>query len=125
MPKFNLQLSKTLILNFAYIHSKRRKLGMFIFYLWEKPSYLSKQSKFATNSPISFIFNFWSRDKKIEFWGKVHFVLGLLARDIDIQWYAQNIPLSQALNPLSLLPDCNVNEIITKNWREITRLEHN
>ena len=56
------QLLKTLILNFAYIHSKRRKLGMFIFYAWEKPIYLSKQSKFATNSPISFIFNFWSRD---------------------------------------------------------------
>ena len=30
MPKFNLELFKTLILNFAYIHSKRRKLGMFI-----------------------------------------------------------------------------------------------
>ena len=29
MPKFNLELFKTLILNFAYIHSKRRKLGMF------------------------------------------------------------------------------------------------
>ena len=31
-PKFNLELFKTLILNFAYIHSKRRKLGMFIFF---------------------------------------------------------------------------------------------
>ena len=31
-PKFNIELFKTLILNFAYIHSKRRKLGMFIFF---------------------------------------------------------------------------------------------
>ena len=29
MSKFNLELFKTLILNFAYIHSKRRKLGIF------------------------------------------------------------------------------------------------
>ena len=29
MPKFNLELFKTLILNFVFIHSKRRKLGMF------------------------------------------------------------------------------------------------
>ena len=32
MPKFNLELSKILILNFAYIHSKRRKLGMSILF---------------------------------------------------------------------------------------------
>ena len=32
MPKSNLELFKTLILNFAYIHSKRKKLGMFIFF---------------------------------------------------------------------------------------------
>ena len=32
MPKFNLELFKTLILNLAYIYSKRRKLGMFIFF---------------------------------------------------------------------------------------------
>ena len=30
--QFNLELFKTLILNFVYIHSKRRKLGMFIFF---------------------------------------------------------------------------------------------
>ena len=30
MPKFNLEFFKTLVLNFAYIHSKRRKLGMLI-----------------------------------------------------------------------------------------------
>ena len=34
MPQFNLELFKTLILNFAYIpvHSKRRKLGMSILF---------------------------------------------------------------------------------------------
>ena len=32
MPKFNLELFKTLILNFECIHSKRWKLGMFILF---------------------------------------------------------------------------------------------
>jgi len=62
MPKFNLELFKTLILNFAYIHSKRRKLGMFILFQKCQFVYPNKLSKFATNSPFFFIFNFWSRD---------------------------------------------------------------
>ena len=33
MTKFNLELFKILILKFEYIHSKRRKLGMFILFL--------------------------------------------------------------------------------------------
>ena len=33
MPKFNLESFKILILNFVYIHSKRRKLGVFILFL--------------------------------------------------------------------------------------------
>ena len=32
MPKFNLELFKTLILNFVDIQSKSRKLGTFIYY---------------------------------------------------------------------------------------------
>ena len=32
MPKFNLELFQTLILNFAFIHSKRRKLVLFILF---------------------------------------------------------------------------------------------
>ena len=32
MPKINLELFKTFILNFASIHSKSRQLGMFIFF---------------------------------------------------------------------------------------------
>ena len=43
MSKFNLQLLKTWIFNFAHVHSKGRKLGMFILF----------QSKFPTNWPIS------------------------------------------------------------------------
>ena len=33
MTKFNLELFKILILKFEYIHSERRKLGMFILFL--------------------------------------------------------------------------------------------
>ena len=61
MPKSNLELFKTLILNFAYIHSKRKK-GMYVYLFSEMPICLSKQSKFAIISPITFIFSFWSRD---------------------------------------------------------------
>ena len=77
-------------LNFEYIHSQTRKLGSAM------PLCLSQQSKFATNSPISFIFNFWPRDKsrfhnktsrhkktsRFTFEEKIHFGLGLLATDI-------------------------------------------
>ena len=57
MPNFDLEWFQTLSsLNFAYIHSKRRKLGKFIPYQKIMPIYLSKQSKFAT---YYFIFNFW------------------------------------------------------------------
>ena len=38
---------------------------------------------------------------KIYFWGKIHFVLGLLERDISNHSYAPNKPLTQVLNPLS------------------------
>ena len=63
MPEFNLQLFKTLNPNFAYIHSKRKKLGMFILYQKHQFVYPST-SKFVTNGPISFFFNFsfMSRD---------------------------------------------------------------
>ena len=53
----NLELFNTLILNFAYILSKRRKLGMFIFY--EKSQFIYPNK---VNSPIPFIFNVWSRN---------------------------------------------------------------
>ena len=49
MPKLNLELFKNLTLNFAYIHSKRKKVR-YVYLLSETPIYLSKQSnyKFAT-----------------------------------------------------------------------------
>ena len=68
-----------------------------MFTVSEKPIYLSKQSKLATNFPISFIFNFWSRDMlrdhnfkaqedlKIYFRGKLHVIPGIHARDIANQ----------------------------------------
>ena len=45
MPKFNLELFKTLILNFAYIHSKRRKLGMFI--LFQKCQFIYRNKEIS------------------------------------------------------------------------------
>ena len=103
MPKFNLELFKTLILNFAYIHSKGRKLGMFV--IFQKYQFVYRNK---VNSPP--IRQFPSRDHnlnvkaqenlKIYFWGKVHFVLGLLARDIANYSFAQDTSLTQALNPL-------------------------
>ena len=68
------------------------------------PICLSEKHKFATNSPISSIWrlNVKAQENfKIYLWGKLHFVLGLLARDIANHSYAQNIPLTQALKPLS------------------------
>jgi len=55
MPKFNIELLKTLILNFAYIIPN--VIGMFI--LFQKYQFVYRNK---VNSPISFIFNFWSRD---------------------------------------------------------------
>ena len=43
MPKFNLELLKSLILNLGHTHFKRRRLGIFIVY--QKCQYLSKESK--------------------------------------------------------------------------------
>ena len=52
----NLELFNTLISNFAYIRSKSKKLGVFIFY--EKSQFIYPNK---VNSLIPFIFNFWSR----------------------------------------------------------------
>ena len=43
MPKVNLQLFETLIFNFAYIHSKRRKLAMFILFQKRQFVYRNKE----------------------------------------------------------------------------------
>ena len=55
MPKFNLELFKTLISNFAYI--QRKKLSMFTLFQKYQFAYRNK-SELATNWPISFIFIF-------------------------------------------------------------------
>ena len=52
----NLELFNTLISNFAYIRSKSKKLGVFIFY--EKNQFIYPNK---VNSSIPFICNFWSR----------------------------------------------------------------
>ena len=74
MPKFNLELFKTLISNFAYI--QRKKLSMFTLFQKYQFAYRNK-SELATNWPISFLFiflNVRAQEKpKIYFGGKVHF----------------------------------------------------
>ena len=90
MPRVNIELFKILILNFAYVHCNSANLFI-------------KTKLIRTISPISFIFNQTFRHKKtlkISFRGKIHFVLGLLARDISNHSYAPNKPLTQVLNPL-------------------------
>ena len=67
------------------------------------PSYLSEQSKFATNSPISFILilNVKAKeDLKIYFWGKKLFCSRYYSRYTTNQSYAPNTPLTKALTLL-------------------------
>ena len=99
MPKFYLEWFKTLILEFVYIHSKRRKLGMFI--LFQKCQFfLSKQNRLDTNSPISFIFNLiikreGTRKPQDLLLGKIHFVLSLLARNTANHSYASSLEVTE------------------------------
>ena len=107
MPKFNLELFKTSMSNFVYIHSKRRKLGTFI--LFQKCQFVYPK---RVNSPPIPQFPTFSvfglgtlRHKKTSRFtcGEKFIVfLGLLARDIAKYSHAQNTPLSQTLNPLSI-----------------------
>ena len=82
MSKFNLQLLKTWILNFAHIHSKGRKLGMFILFQSEFPTNSPISHGFPTNWQISVFKRSDTRTPQDLLWGKKCFVLGLLARDI-------------------------------------------
>ena len=100
MPKFNLELFKTLNPNFAFIHSKRKKLGMFILYQKHQFIYPYK----INSSPIRQFPSFSTfgschvtiikRHLKNYFRGKIHVVLGILARDIANQFYALNASLT-------------------------------
>ena len=114
MTKFNLELFKTLILKFEYIHSNRRKLGMFILLLKCQFVYPNKVNSALIRQFPSFQFLVtwhvtWPKlnvkaqeNLKNYFWGRIHLVLGLLARDITNHSYAPNTSLTQALNSLSL-----------------------
>ena len=138
MPRFNLELFKPLILNFAYIHSKRRKLGMLKILFQKCQICLSKLSKFATNSPNSFIFNFWSREmsrdhnetlrhkKTSRFtFGEKFILFCLLAIDIANHSYAQNTPLLQALDPLSRHKSGEISRNVTLFWnKSATKTAH-
>ena len=138
MPRFNLELFKPLILNFAYIHSKRRKLGMLKILFQKCQICLSKLSKFATNSPNSFIFNFWLREmsrdhnetlrhkKTSRFtFGEKFILFCLLAIDIANHSYAQNTPLLQALDPLSRHKSGEISRNVTLFWnKSATKTAH-
>ena len=138
MPRFNLELFKPLILNFAYIHSKRRKLGMLKILFQKCQICLSKLSKFATNSPNSFIFNFWLREmsrdhnetlrhkKTSRFtFGEKLILFCLLAIDIANHSYAQNTPLLQALDPLSRHKSGEISRNVTLFWnKSATKTAH-
>ena len=56
MAKFNLELFKTLILNYAYIHSKRRKLGMFILFQKIQVVYPNKLNPLPSRQFLRFQF---------------------------------------------------------------------
>ena len=138
MPRFNLELFKPLILNFAYIHSKRRKLGMLKILFQKCQICLSKLSKFATNSPNSFIFNFWLREmsrdhnetlrhkKTSRFtFGEKFILFCLVAIDIANHSYAQNTPLLQALDPLSRHKSGEISRNVTLFWnKSATKTAH-
>ena len=100
MPKFNLELFKTLNPNVAYIHSKRKRLGMFILYQKHQFIYPYKVNSPAIRQFPSFsIFGschvtIIKGHLKSYFRGKIHVVLGILARDIANQFYALNTSLA-------------------------------
>ena len=111
MPKFNHEFFKTLI-NLR-VHSFETWEVRYVYPLSEMPIYLSKRSKFVTNSPISFIFLYFhvtchvtiikrsgTRRPQDLLLNKFHFV-GLLARGIANQSSGPNTPLTQALSPFS------------------------
>ena len=115
MLKFNLEIFNN-IKNFAHIHSKRRKLGTFI--LFQKCQFVYTNK---INSPpirqffplsifghamchVPVIKRLGTRKPQDLPWGKIHVVLGLLARDMANHSYAPNTPLTQALNPLRPKP---------------------
>ena len=123
MPKFYLELFKTLILEFVYIHSKCSWVCLSSF---RNVNFLSKQNRFDTNSPVSLIFNLiikreGTRKPQDLLLAKIHFVLSLLARNTANHSYASSLEVtgnqleyeqlrSKPLSPL-LIPE---DELISK-----------
>ena len=90
MPKYNLELFKILILNFAYLRSKRGEKCMFT--LYQKHQFISP----LIRQFLSFsIFGKKAQDLKIYFREKI------LERNIANQSYTPNTPLTEVLNSLS------------------------
>lgn len=90
MPKCNLELFKILILNFAYLRSKRGEKCMFT--LYQKHQFISP----LIRQFLSFsIFGKKAQDLKIYFRGKI------LESNIANQSYTPNTPLTEVLNSLS------------------------
>ena len=90
MPKYNLELFKILILNFAYLRSKQGEKCMFT--LYQKHQFISP----LIRQFLSFsIFGKKAQDLKIYFRGKI------LERNIANQSYTPNTPLTQVLNSVS------------------------
>ena len=67
MPKYNLELFKILILNFAYLRSKRRKKCMFI--LYQKHQFISPLIRHFLS--FSIFGKKTQEDLKINFRGKI------------------------------------------------------
>ena len=89
MLKYNLELFKILILNFAYLRSKQGEKCMFT--LYQKHQFISP----LIRQFLSFsIFGKKAQDLKIYFRGKI------LERNIANQSYTPNTPLTEVLNSL-------------------------
>ena len=111
MPKYNRELLKTLILNFLYIHSKRRKLGMFILFQKCQLVYPNKVnsppirqfSPFSifglVTSHVTIIKRWRTRKPQDILFGKNLFG-SRSPSERYCQSYAQNTPLTKASNTL-------------------------
>ena len=91
MPKYNLELFKILILNFAYLRSKQGEKCMFT--LYQKHQFISPLIRQFLS--FSIFGKKAQEDLKIYFRGKI------LERNIANQSYTPNTPLTEVLNSLS------------------------
>ena len=113
MPKYNRELLKTLILNFLYIHSKRRKLGMCILFQKCQLVYPNKvNSPPIRQFPTFLIFgHVTSHVTIIKRWGTTKSQDILFGKNLFgsrslseryCQSFVQNTPLTKASNTLRM-----------------------